>query len=98
MTFRALLPYQNLQTARLGFALGAARAVAWVGVVVIALGAAYIIFVLIGGGMTAAASPTVRLQLALSGLVFCAYGLGVIAFSGILAALVGIDDSLRHRV
>lgn len=83
MDLRRWLPYHDLQTRHLGLLLGTARLVAWLGLIWIAFGIAV--------AATGYAMPRVM------GVVLAGYGLGFLAFSGLLAALVGIEESLRRR-
>ncbi|MEO6968646.1 MAG: hypothetical protein ABI132_09400 [Rhodanobacteraceae bacterium] len=96
MTPRRFLPYKNMQTARLGLLLGTARVIAWIGMLLIIAGIAYAIagvFFHFARG-AAGTNPMVAVATAL-GLI--AYGLLTLGGSGILAALVGIEDSQRRR-
>lgn len=97
MMLRRLLPYRDLQTRHLCLLLGVARAIAWIGILLIAAGVAY--------GITAAvvhfrqgADDSVFATMALGTVVgLFAYGLLMLAASGVLAALVGIEESQRRR-
>lgn len=83
MEIRRWLPYHTVQTRHLGLLLGTARLIAWLGFIWIAFGIAV--------------AATGYLIPRLMGVVLAGYGLGFLAFSGLLAALVGIEESLRRR-
>lgn len=86
------LPYRQLQSRHLGLVLAAARVVAWIGMLMIVGGIAYGIAAAMHGvdrSMASLALGTV------AGLL--TYGLGALLISGALAALVGIEESLRAR-
>ena len=89
---RRWLPYQRLQSRHLGLALAAARVIAWIGMLLIAAGVAYgIAFGIRGTGSSLA-------QLALGTVLgLIGYGLAALVVSGALAALVGMEESLRGR-
>jgi hypothetical protein len=89
---RRWLPYRHLQSRHLGLALATARVIAWIGMLLIAAGIAY--------GITAtvshpAGSPAVLALGMVIGLI--GYGLAALALSGVLAALVGIEENQRRR-
>lgn len=96
MISRRFLPYKNMQTVRLGLLLGTARMIAWIGMLLIIAGFAYAIAGLYFHFARAAnaANPMIAVVTTL-GLV--SYGLLALGGSGILAALVGIEDSQRRR-
>jgi hypothetical protein len=79
------LPYGSLQTRHLRLVLGTARVIAWIGMLLIA------------GGSAAAAGPYAMMA-ATSVIGLIGYGLLALALSGVLAALVGIEESQRRRV
>ena len=87
---RRWLPYRNLHSRHLGLALATARVVAWIGILLIAAGIAY--------GITAAVSHAASVPMALGMVIgLIGYGLAALALSGALAALVGIEETLRRR-
>ncbi len=87
---RRWLPYRNLQTRHLGLALATARVIAWIGILLIAGGAAY--------GITAAVSHGASVPMALGMVIgLIGYGLAALALGGGLAPLVGIEEALRRR-
>ena len=87
---RRWLPYRNLQSRHLGLALAVARIVAWIGMLLVAAGVAY--------GVTAAVSHGASVPMALGMVIgLVGYGLAALALSGGLAALVGIEETLRRR-
>lgn len=92
------LPYGALQTRHLRLALATARVIAWIGMLLVAAGVAWGITALwlrVGGGSTS--GPYVMMAAgSVIGLV--GYGLLALALSGVLAALVGIEESQRRRV
>ena len=91
-----LLPYGALQTRHLRLVLGTARVIAWIGMLLIAGGIAWGItafWLHVGGG----ANPYVMMA-ATSVIGLIGYGLLALALSGVLAALVGIEESQRRRV
>ena len=83
MELRRWLPYRKLQSTHLGLLLGTARVIAWLGMLLIAFG-------------IAAAISRFLISSAL-GVALAGYGLAFLAFSGLLAAVVGIEESLRRR-
>lgn len=91
------LPYGSLQTRHLRLTLATARVIAWIGILLIAGGIAWgitALWVHAGGGAT---SPyTMMAASSVIGLI--GYGLLALALSGALAALVGIEETLRRRV
>ncbi|MBS0381084.1 MAG: hypothetical protein JSR56_01515 [Proteobacteria bacterium] len=92
MEARRWLPYRRLQSRNLGLALAAARVIAWIGMLLIAAAVAY--------GITAAVtrsgmSGTLALGTVL-GLI--GYGLVALVVSGVLAALVGIEEQQRRQL
>ncbi|HEX6614271.1 MAG TPA: hypothetical protein VF022_10440 [Rhodanobacteraceae bacterium] len=94
---RRWLPYGLLQTRHLRLALATARVIAWIGILLIAGGVAWGIAALwlhAGGG---AAGPYAMVA-AYSVIGLIGYGLLALALSGVLAALVGMEESLRRRV
>lgn len=91
--FHRWLPYRRLQTRNLGLMLATARVIAWIGMLVIVAGVAYGIAV----GVSHQGQGTAILALGtVLGLV--GYGLAALAVSGVLAALVGIEEHQRKRV
>lgn len=87
---RRWLPYRNLQSRHLGLALVTSRVVAGIGILLIAAGVAY--------GITAAVSRGVPVTMALGTAIgFTGYGIAALVLSGALAALVGIEETLRRR-
>lgn len=88
---RRWLPYRNLQSRNLGLVLATARVIAWIGMLLVAAGVAYGIAVAIKGGSGFAA---IALGMVL-GLI--GYGLAALTVGGVLASLVGIEESLRAR-
>ena len=88
---RRWLPYRSLQSRHLGLALATARVIAWIGMLLIAGGVAYGIAVAVKGGNGFA---TLALGFVI-GLV--GYGLAALTVSGLLAALVGIEEATRER-
>ena len=93
------LPYGSLQTRHLRLVLGTARVIAWIGMLLIAGGIAWGITALWlhAGGSAAAAGPYAMMA-ATSVIGLVGYGLLALALSGVLAALVGIEESQRRRV
>lgn len=93
MDLRRWLPYRRLETLHLGLMLATARVIAWIGILVIVAGVAYGIAV----GVSHQAQGTALLAFGtVLGLV--GYGLAALAMSGVLAALVGIEEHQRRRV
>ncbi|TAN07680.1 MAG: hypothetical protein EPN38_05670 [Rhodanobacteraceae bacterium] len=92
MQARHWLPYRQLQTQRLGLALATARVIAWIGMLLVAAGAAYAVTAVVTRVGSGAATLALGLVV---GLI--AYGLAALALSGALAAVIGIEDSLRRR-
>lgn len=88
---RRWLPYRHLQSRHLGLALATARVIAWIGMLLVAAGVAYGIAVAVRGG-SGASALALGLVLGLIG-----YGLAALTVSGVLAALVGIEETLRAR-
>lgn len=87
---RRWLPYRNLQSRHLGLALATARLIAWIGILLVAAGTAY--------GITAAVSHGASIPLALGTVIgLMGYGIAALALSGALAALVGLEETLRRR-
>jgi len=98
MALNRLLPFGALQTRHLRLALGTARVIAWIGILLIAAGIAWGITALwmrSGGG---GASGPYAMMAATSAIGLVGYGLLALALSGALAALVGIEESQRRRV
>lgn len=88
---RRWLPYRQMQSRHLGLALATARVIAWLGMLLVAAGIAY--------GITAAVSGSARGLAALAlGMVIglIGYGLAALAVSGVLAALVGVEEQQRR--
>jgi len=99
MAINRWLPYSSLQTRHLRLVLGTARVIAWIGILLIAGGIAWGITALwmrVGSG--AAASGPYAMMAATSVIGLIGYGLLALALSGVLAALVGIEESQRRRV
>lgn len=88
---RRWLPYRHLQSRHLGLALATARVIAWIGMLLVAAGVAYGIAAAVRGG-SGASALALGLVLGLIG-----YGLAALTVSGVLAALVGIEETLRAR-
>jgi hypothetical protein len=91
------VPYGSLQTRHLRLVLGTARVIAWIGMLLIAGGIAWGITALwlhAGGGT---AGPYAMMA-ATSVIGLIGYGLLALALGGVLAALVGIEESQRRRV
>lgn len=89
---RRWLPYRRVETLHLGLMLATARVIAWIGMLVIVAGVAYGIAV----GVSHQGQDTAILALGtVLGLV--GYGLAALAISGVLAALVGIEEHQRQR-
>lgn len=92
------LPYASLQTRHLRLTLATARVIAWIGVLLIAGGIAWGVLALwLRAGSNAAAAPYAMMA-ATSVIGLIGYGLLALALSGVLAALVGIEESQRRRV
>ena len=91
-----LLPYGSLQTRHLRLVLGTSRVIAWLGMLLIAGGIAWGITALWlhSGG----AQGPYAMMAATSVIGLIGYGLLALALSGVLAALVGIEESQRRRV
>jgi hypothetical protein len=92
------LPYGSLQTRHLRLVLATARVIAWIGILLIAGGIAWGIAALwlhVGGG---AAGGPYAMMAATSVIGLIGYGLLALALSGVLAALVGIEESQRRRI
>lgn len=93
-----LLPYGSLQSRHLRLTLATARVIAWIGMLLIAAGIAWgIIALWLHAGSHAAAGPYAMMA-ATSVIGLIGYGLVALALSGVLAALVGIEESQRQRV
>lgn len=92
-----LLPYGSLQTRHLRLVLATARVIAWIGMLLIAGGVAWGIIALWMHAGAAAAGPYAMMA-ATSVIGLIGYGLLALALSGVLAALVGIEESQRRRV
>lgn len=89
---RRWLPYRTLQSHHLGLALATARVIAWIGMLLIAAGAAYGIAAAVSHGSAVPARLVLGTVIGLIG-----YGLAALALSGALAALVGIEENQRRR-
>lgn len=89
---RRWLPYRRLQSRNLGLALAAARVIAWIGILLVAAGIAYGIALAIQGTGSAPVPIALGTVLGLIG-----YGLAALVVSGALAALIGMEESLRRR-
>ena len=99
MSLNRLLPYRDLQTRHLRLLLGVARAIAWIGVLLIAAGAAWGITTLwlhLKGDAGVAGPYAMMAASSVVGLI--GYGLLALSLSGALAALIGIEESQRRRV
>ncbi len=96
MTSRRFLPYKNMQTVRLGLLLGTARVIAWIGMLLIIAGFAYAIAGLYFHFTRAANGANPMIAVVTTFGLVC-YGLLALGGSGVLAALVGIEDSQRRR-
>ncbi len=88
---RRWLPYRHLQSRHLGLVLATARVIAWIGMLLVASGVAYGVAVAVKGG---GGLMTLALGMVL-GLI--GYGLAALTVSGVLAALVGIEEASRAR-
>jgi|SRR5690242_20956527 len=99
MKLRRWLPYGSLQSHHLRLLLATARVFAWFGMLLVAAGIAWAIMVLYmhfaanGPGAIAPVALGTQTTIGLIG-----YGLLALALSGVLAALVGIEESQRRRV
>jgi len=89
---RRWLPYRNLQSRHLGLALATARVIAWIGMLLVAAGIAYGTTAALKGSGGLGLSWHLRVVVSLIG-----YGLPALLISGLLAALVGIEEALRRR-
>lgn len=91
MESRRWLPYRHLQSRNLGLALATARVIAWIGMLLVAAGVAY--------GVTAAIKGSGGFATLVLGMVvgLIGYGLAALALSGVLAALIGIEENQRRR-
>jgi uncharacterized membrane protein len=89
---RRWLPYRLLQTQRLGLVLATARVIAWIGMLLVAAGVAYAITAAV---MRSGAGTATLVLGSVVGLI--GYGLIALTLSGALAALVGIEESLRRH-
>ncbi len=89
---RRWLPYQRLQSRRLGLALATARVIAWIGMLLVAAGVAYGVALAVHGTGSSLAALALGTVLGLIG-----YGLAALVVSGTLAALVGIEENLCRR-
>jgi hypothetical protein len=94
---RRWLPYGLLQTRHLRLALATARVIAWIGILLIAGGVAWGVTALWLHSGGAAAGPYAMVA-AYSVIGLIGYGLLTLALSAVLAALVGMEESLRRRV
>ena len=83
MKLQRWLPYGKLTTEHLGLLLATARVIAWLGMLLIAFGIAAAISRFLFSSMV--------------GVAIAGYGLAFLAFSGLLAAVVGIEESLRRN-
>lgn len=92
MEAKRWLPYRTLQSRHLGLALATARVIAWIGMLLVAGGAAYGIAV----AMRGSGGPAVLAIGTVVGLI--GYGLAALVVSGLLAALVGMEESQRKGV
>jgi hypothetical protein len=90
---RRWLPYRHLQSRHLGLALATVRVIAWIGMLVVAAGIAYGIAVAIKGTGSGLAAMTLGTVIGLVG-----YGLIALVVSGVLAALVGIEEAQRRQI
>jgi hypothetical protein len=89
---RRWLPYRHLQSSHLGLVLATARVIAWIGMLVVAVGIAYGIAAAIKGTGSGFAAMTLGTVIGLIG-----YGLIALVVSGVLAALVGIEEAQRRQ-
>lgn len=90
---RRWLPYRKLQSHHLGLALAAARAIAWIGMLLIVAGIAYgITAAVTGAGNGMLGTFALGMVVGLVG-----YGLAALLISGLLAALIGIEEQQRRR-
>jgi hypothetical protein len=93
------LPYGSLQSRHLRPTLATARIIAWIGMLLIAAGIAWGImaayFHFAASGPAASMTFAIGVQ---STIGLIGYGLLALALSGVLAALVGIEESQRRRV
>lgn len=89
---RRWLPYRRLQSHHLGLALATARVIAWIGMLLVVAGIAYGVAAVVKGAGMGFATLILGTVLGLIG-----YGIAALALSGGLAALVGIEESLRRR-
>lgn len=99
MALNRWLPYGLMQTRRLRLALMTARLIAWIGILLVAGGIAWgfaAVWMHAGGGANAAGPYAMMAASSVIGLV--GYGVLALALSGVLAALVGIEESQRRRV
>ena len=89
---RRWLPYRRLQSRHLGLALATARVIAWIGMLLVAAGVAY--------GIAAAVKGNSGLGAFVLGTVLGLIGYGLVALvvSGVLAALVGIEEQQRRQL
>lgn len=92
------LPYGSLQTRHLRLLLATARVFAWVGMLLIAGGIAWGITALCLHVSGDAATNPYAMMAATSVIGLIGYGLLALALSGVLAALIGIEESQRRRV
>jgi hypothetical protein len=90
---RRWLPYRNLKSRHLGLALATARVVAWIGMLLIAAGVTYGI-----AGSIARGGDGFSVLVAGTAIGLVGYGLIALVLSGILAALIGIEESQRRRL
>lgn len=72
--------------------MATSRVIAWIGMLLVAAGVAYAVTVVVTRSGVGAASLVLGSVVGLIG-----YGLIALALSGALAALVGIEESLRRR-
>lgn len=99
MALNRWLPYGSVQTRHLRLVLVTARVIAWIGMLLIAGGIAWGVTALwLHAGGSAAASGPYAMMAATSVIGLIGYGLLALALSGVLAALVGIEESQRRRV
>lgn len=99
MALNRWLPYGLMETRHLRLALMTARLIAWIGILLIAGGIAWgftAVWLHAGGGANAAGPYALMAASSVIGLV--GYGVLALALSGVLAALVGIEESQRRRV
>lgn len=91
MEIRRWLPYRTLQSRHLGLVLATARVIAWIGMLLVIAGVAYGV----AAALHASGAPAAFALGMVVGLV--GYGLAALVVSGVLAALVGIEEAQRQK-